>query len=67
MKYLLLVCWDGERMNAQTEPDAADPPDEEEPFPWVDDLRRGGSGSRATSSPRRGEHARSACATARPP
>ena len=42
MKYLLLVCWDAERMNAQTEPDAADPPDEEEPFPWVDDLQARG-------------------------
>jgi hypothetical protein len=43
MKYLLLVCWDAERMNAQTEPDAADPPDEdEEGFPWVDDLQARG-------------------------
>jgi hypothetical protein len=38
MKFLLLVCWDAERMNAQTEPDSADPP-EEEGFPWLDDLQ----------------------------
>src|ERR1043165_3937003 len=42
MKYLLLVCWDVDRMNAQTEPDAADPPDEEDGFPWVDDLQARG-------------------------
>jgi len=44
MKYLLLVCWDAEHMNGQTEPDAsakaADA--EEEPFPWVDELRAKG-------------------------
>ena len=40
MKYLLLVCWDAERMNGQTEPDAGSvPAEEEEPFPWVDDLQ----------------------------
>jgi len=42
MKYLLLVCWDADRMNAQVEP--APPPagsdqGPEEPFPWLDDLR----------------------------
>jgi hypothetical protein len=47
MKYLLLVCWDAERMNAQEEPTAAPAaadaaPAEEEPFPWVDDLRARG-------------------------
>ncbi|MGH3036644.1 MAG: YciI family protein [Gaiellaceae bacterium] len=43
MKYLLLVCWDSERMNAQTEPDPNDPPAEnEEGFPWVDDLEARG-------------------------
>ncbi len=42
MKYLLLVCWDGERMNAQTEPDPAESQDEEEGFPWVDDLQARG-------------------------
>ena len=39
MKYLLLVCWDKERMDAQAEPDrSAAPETEVEPFPWVDDL-----------------------------
>ena len=43
MKYLLLVCWDTERMNGQTEPDpSAAPADDEEGFPWVDDLRARG-------------------------
>jgi hypothetical protein len=44
MKYLLLVCWDTERMNAQTEPEPdPDATDEfEEGFPWVDDLRARG-------------------------
>jgi hypothetical protein len=42
MKYLLLVCWDTERMNAQTEPDPGAPSAEEEPFPWVDDLQARG-------------------------
>ena len=40
MKYLLLVCWDTERMNGQTEPDA--PVEDGEGFPWVDDLRARG-------------------------
>jgi hypothetical protein len=43
MKYLLLVCWDAERMNGQTEPDPGKPAAEEEPFPWVDDLRAQGT------------------------
>ena len=34
MKYLLLVCWDTERMNGQTEPEPGTaPPDDEEGFP----------------------------------
>jgi hypothetical protein len=37
MKYLLLVCWDAERMNAQAEPDA--PVTDDESFPWLDDLQ----------------------------
>jgi hypothetical protein len=41
MKYLLLICWDAERMDAQVEPDPADPPDDEG-FPWVDDLQARG-------------------------
>ena len=43
MKYLLLVCWDTERMNGQTEPDRTSTADEdEEGFPWVDELRAKG-------------------------
>jgi hypothetical protein len=40
MKYMLLVCWDAERMNAQEEPK----PEEYEPegFPWLDDLQARG-------------------------
>jgi hypothetical protein len=44
VKYLLLVCWDTDRMNGQSEPSAlpTDDDEEEEPFPWVDDLRARG-------------------------
>jgi hypothetical protein len=45
MKYLLLVCWDSERMNAQEEPEpdpAAATDEHEEGFPWVDDLQARG-------------------------
>jgi hypothetical protein len=43
MKYLLMVCWDTERMNGQTEPDPGTPPaEDEEGFPWVDDLQARG-------------------------
>ena len=43
MRYLLMVCWDRDRMNAQTEPDPGQAADEgEEGFPWVDDLRAQG-------------------------
>ena len=38
MKYLMLVCWDVEKMDAQTEPDSTDTADEES-FPWLDDLQ----------------------------
>ena len=41
MKYLMLVCWDAEKMDAQTEPDPTDTPDEES-FPWLDDLQARG-------------------------
>jgi hypothetical protein len=37
MKYLLLVTWDTESMNAQTEPEPGSPT--EESFPWLDELR----------------------------
>jgi hypothetical protein len=42
MKYLLLVCWDAEKMDAQAEPDPGDADDAEESFPWVDDLQARG-------------------------
>ena len=38
MKFLMLICWDAEKMDAQTEPDPTDPPDEES-FPWLDDVQ----------------------------
>jgi hypothetical protein len=39
VKYLLLICWDRERMNGQDEPAPGAPPAADaEPFPWVDDL-----------------------------
>jgi hypothetical protein len=41
MKYLLLVCWGTEKMDAQTEPDPADT-SEPESFPWLDDLQARG-------------------------
>jgi hypothetical protein len=41
MKYLMLVCWDAETMNAQTEPDPDDM-SEVESFPWLDDLEARG-------------------------
>jgi hypothetical protein len=41
MKYLLLICWDAERMNAQVEPDPSDAPNEES-FPWLDEVQARG-------------------------
>jgi hypothetical protein len=41
MKYLLLVCWDAERMDALTEPDPNEAT-EQESFPWLDDLQARG-------------------------
>jgi len=41
MKYLLLVCWDLEKMNAQTEPSSTDAPSAEG-FPWLDALQARG-------------------------
>jgi hypothetical protein len=40
MKYMLLVCWDAERMNAQEEPKPGER--EVEGFPWLDDLQARG-------------------------
>jgi hypothetical protein len=42
MKYLLLVCWNAERMDAQTEPDPNDPPAADDDIPWVNDLQARG-------------------------
>jgi hypothetical protein len=41
MKYLLLVCWDKEKMDGLTEPGPEDAPDEDG-FPWLDDLQSRG-------------------------
>jgi hypothetical protein len=41
MKYLLLVGWGTDSMNAQTEPGPEDASDKEG-FPWLDDLRERG-------------------------
>jgi len=41
MKFLMLVCWDAKKMDAQTEPDPSAPPNEES-FPWLDDLQARG-------------------------
>ena len=41
MKYMLLVCWDAEAMDAQTEPDPGDAQGAGS-FPWLDDLQSRG-------------------------
>jgi len=38
MRYLMLVCWDAERMNARPEPEPSET-EEDEGFPWLDELR----------------------------
>jgi hypothetical protein len=38
MKFMLLVCWDADRMNAQEEPEP-DAAEEDKGFPWLDDLQ----------------------------
>ena len=42
MKFLMLVCWDANKMNAQAEPDPKRP-QVVESFPWLDDLQAKGS------------------------
>jgi hypothetical protein len=42
MKYLLLVCWDAEAMDAQVEPDPAEA-QADESLPWLDDLQARGA------------------------
>jgi hypothetical protein len=41
MKYLMLVCWDAEKMNELTEPGQGETANEES-FPWLDDLQARG-------------------------
>ena len=43
MKYLLLVCWDAEKMDGQVEPEQDDRPSEDDDMPWVQDLRERGT------------------------
>jgi len=42
MKFMLLVCWDAERMDAQQEPAPGESQEEDESFPWLDDLQARG-------------------------
>ena len=35
MRYLMLVCWDAERMNSRPEPEPSET-EEAEGFPWLD-------------------------------
>jgi hypothetical protein len=41
MKYLMLICWDSEKVDATTEPDPTDAADKEF-FRWLEDLRARG-------------------------
>jgi hypothetical protein len=43
MKFLLLVCWDAKRMDAQTEPDPTKSAATAEGFPWLDELQAQGT------------------------
>ena len=42
MKFLMLVCWDADQMNAREEPTPAQARDDDEGFPWLDDLQARG-------------------------
>jgi hypothetical protein len=42
MKFLMLVCWDGEQLNAEEEPARDVRDDSDESFPWLDDLQERG-------------------------
>ena len=42
MKYLLLVCWSAENMDAEPEPEPSETP-EEDSFPWLDDVQARGA------------------------
>ncbi|HLK44908.1 MAG TPA: YciI family protein [Acidimicrobiales bacterium] len=54
MRFILLVCWDGERLEAEPEPEPGTR-DEDESFPWLDDLRERGQwlGGDRLAPPRR--------------
>jgi hypothetical protein len=41
MKFLMLVCWDHEQMNAQSEPQPGEASDDES-FPWLEDVQARG-------------------------
>ena len=41
MNFLMLVCWDAKKMDAQTEPDSTDAASTQS-FPWLDDLQAPG-------------------------
>jgi hypothetical protein len=41
MKFLMLVCWDAERMDTQVEPGPSETA-EAESFPWLDDVQSRG-------------------------
>ena len=43
MKYLLLVIWDAERQNTQPEPERSPADEEDEGFPWLNELRARGA------------------------
>ena len=61
MRFLLLVDWDREAMDAREEP-AAGEPEEDEGFPWLDDLQARGKWVIGDGSRRRAALARCACA-----
>ena len=42
MRFLLLVCWDATKMDAQTEPGPTETP-KNDGFPWLDELQAKGS------------------------
>ena len=42
MKYLMFVCWDAGRMDAQTEPEPSERAGDDESFPWLDDVQARG-------------------------
>src|SRR3954453_7389895 len=42
MKFMLLVSWEAEPMNAQTEPELGTENEEDKGFPWLDDLQARG-------------------------